>query len=606
MRRFGIALLVLASGLISATATAGARDPVAVQPVTAVAGAFTLLCYHEVRIDVRDYPDPSAVDSAALARQFEWLRGNGYVPVSLDQIVAARRGGKPLPAKAVLLSFDDAYLSFYTHVYPLLREFRFPAVLAVVGKWIDDPHGGPMLFGDQGSVIEASFPSWGQLREMAASGFVEITSHTYGLHLGIPANPQGNLEPAATARIYDAATGSYENDAAWRARVTADLRRNSDVIERETGRRPRAIAWPYGAYNDDLVRIAGELGMPVAMTLDDGANTPEVPLTALRRTLILHNPALAGFVAEVKGPLRPEPVRAVQVDLGDVYSADPAQQERNLSGLLDRIKILRPSHVFLQATADINGDGSAFAAYFPTANLPLRADLFNRVAWQLVTRDRVKVYAVLPVAGFHLSREIVAGIYQDLARHAYFDGVAFEDKLESDGGRNAGTPEFTDFLVSNTRVFRAPLKTMRTLYPEVASATPPLARDLAGFLAAYDYTGLMAVPGDGSVAGLGVRLAALAADASGRPGNMQGATDVRPKVMVMFANAPSRLQQERRAGETQAGSLLAADMRALQLQGLLNFGYASDDFAHDTPPLAVISPAMSLRSNPLTPGGAGK
>jgi biofilm PGA synthesis lipoprotein PgaB len=595
--------------MIAAAATAGARDPAAVQPVTVVAGAFTLLCYHEVRIDVRDYPDPSAVDSAALARQFAWLRGNGYVPVSLDEIVAARRGGKPLPAKAVLLSFDDAYLSFYTHVFPLLREFRFPAVLAVVGKWIDDPHGGPMLFGDQGTVIEASFPSWDQLREMAASGLVEITSHTYGLHLGVPANPQGNLEPAATARIYDAATGNYENDAAWRARVTADLRRNSDVIERETGHRPRAIAWPYGSYNDDLVRIAGELGMPIAMTLDDGANTPDIPLTQLRRTIILHNPALADFIAEVKGPLRPEPIRAIQIDLGDVYSADLVQQEHNLSELLDRIKILRPSHVYLQATADTDGDGNAVAAYFPTASLPLRADLFNRVAWQLVTRDRVKVYAVLPVAGFHLSRETVTGIYQDLARHAYFDGVAFEDKLEPDGGGNARTLEFTDLLVRNTRMFRAPLKTMRTLHPDAVSmpsTTPWLSQDFAGYLAAYDYTGLMVVPGSSSVAGLGARLSTLAADATGRLGTMQRATDVRRKVMVMFANSPARLQQERKADKAPSGSLLAADMRALQLQGVLNFGYAPDDFIHDKPPLAQIAPAMSLRSNPLSPGGMGK
>src|SRR5687768_18422277 len=86
----------------------------------AAADTFPVLCYHEVRDDVRDYPDPYAVDADALVRQFAWLKGNGYQPVSLDEIVEARRGGKPLPAKAVLLSFDDAYLSFYTRVYPLL------------------------------------------------------------------------------------------------------------------------------------------------------------------------------------------------------------------------------------------------------------------------------------------------------------------------------------------------------------------------------------------------------------------------------------------------------------------------------------------------------
>jgi len=117
--------------------------------------------------EVRDFADPFAVDSSALVAQFSWLRENGFVPVSLDAIVAARNGGKALPPKAVLLSFDDAYLSFYTNVYPLLREFDFPAVLGVVGKWIDNPRDGSVQYGEKGTFTNARFPSWSQLREMA-------------------------------------------------------------------------------------------------------------------------------------------------------------------------------------------------------------------------------------------------------------------------------------------------------------------------------------------------------------------------------------------------------------------------------------------------------
>ncbi len=434
MRRFAPAALVLAGLLLAASCmTASAAD------------GFTVLCYHEVRDDVRDYPDPYAVDSAALVRQFAWLRGNGYTPVKLDDILASRQGGRPLPEKAVLLSFDDGYLSFYTRVYPLLREFGFPAVLGVVGKWIDSPADGPLSYGEKGTVSDASFPSWGQLREMAASGLVEIASHTYDLHRGVPANPQGNLEPAATTRIYDAATGGYENDSDWRARVRADLARNADAIERGTGRRPRAIVWPYGSYNDELVRMSGELGMPVALTLNDGRNTPDVPLSALRRVLIEHNPALADFSTEVRGPLFPEPVRVIQVNLDDVYDADPAQQERNLSALLDRVEILRPTHVYLRATT-----AGADAAYFPNRRLPLRADLFNRVAWQLATRDDVKVFAMLPVGGLRLPPEAVAEVYEDLARFASFDGLVFDQAAS----------EVTRQLTARASAFRAPLMTV--------------------------------------------------------------------------------------------------------------------------------------------------
>src|SRR6185503_13397228 len=154
------------------------------QMAAAAADTFIVLCYHEVRDDVRDYPDPYAVDADALVRQFAWLKGNGYQPVSLEEILAARRGGKPLPPKAVLLSFDDAYLSFYTRVYPLLREHRFPAVLGVVGSWIDNPRSATAVYGEKSTVPDAEFPSWGQIREMQASGLVEIASHSYDLHHG--------------------------------------------------------------------------------------------------------------------------------------------------------------------------------------------------------------------------------------------------------------------------------------------------------------------------------------------------------------------------------------------------------------------------------------
>lgn len=549
----------LAAAVTSIAANAAAAEPPAANPYT-VAGAFVALSYHEVRDDVRDYPDPYAVDTAALVRQFAWLRGNGYTPVSLDDIINARKGGKPLPARAVLLTFDDAYLSFYTRVYPLLREFNFPAVLAVVGKWIDDPQAAMVSYGEKGSVSNASFPSWRQLREMAESGLVEIASHTYDLHRGVAANPQGNLQPAATARIYDAATGGHEDDTSWRARVSLDLANSAAVIERETGRRPRVIVWPYGSYNDELLRLAGEWGMSIALTLDDGANTPEVPLTAVRRTLIEHNPALAEFIVEVLGPVYQQPLRVVQINLDDVYNTEPAQQERNLSALLDRIAALKPTHVYLQATSDGDGDGVVDAAWFPNRHIPLKANLFNRAAWQLASRVDLKVYAVMPVAAFHLPQNSVVEVYEDLARDANFDGLVFDDG----GMEAAATPEFTRRLTLRARAFRAPLKTVRATRN---------AQRIPAFAAEYDYVALISP----------VRIP------------LQD-PDIRRQLVYLLEN--SKLPGN--------GALLARQMHALQLGGALNFGYVADDFMHDNPPLAVIAPAMSLRVYPLALGDGKK
>jgi poly-beta-1,6-N-acetyl-D-glucosamine N-deacetylase PgaB len=149
-------------------------------------------------------------------------------------------------------------------------------------------------------------------------------------------------------------------------------------------------------------RIAEELGMPVSFDLE-GRSTPVTrDLHGLARLLVTGNPAVTQLAYELRRDVERDGMRALQIDLDAVYDANPLQQAKNLDALIDRVKKIGPTHVFLQAFADPDGNGSADALYFPNRHLPMRADLFNRVAWQLKTRAGVKVYAWLPVLGYEL------------------------------------------------------------------------------------------------------------------------------------------------------------------------------------------------------------
>ena len=198
-------LLALAAGL-AAAADSDAR--------------FMALSYHEVIADDEKIT-PTAVRASDLARQFAWLKVNDFHPVSVDQILAARDGGPPLPPRAILLTFDDGFKDAYTRAFPLLKLFNYPAVIALVGKWMDVPDG-QMVDYDGEPVPRGKFLDWEQVREMQASGLVEVASHSYNLHRGILANPQGNTQPAATTRLF--ANGQYEDDAANLARLRHELR----------------------------------------------------------------------------------------------------------------------------------------------------------------------------------------------------------------------------------------------------------------------------------------------------------------------------------------------------------------------------------------------
>ena len=421
---------------------------------------FIVLNFHEVNDDQRQGQGLAALslETTELIAQFSWLRENNYHPVSLEDILQASKGGRRLPQNAVLLTFDDGYRSVYTRVFPLLRLFEYPALVALAGSWMEGDDKGTVRYGDI-TVPRSNFITWAQAKEMVNSGYVEIASHSYDLHRGIQANPQGNSLPAATSRRYDGKTG-YESATAYLKRIRDDLSVNAQLIERHLGRKPRSMVWPFGKYSHATIKIARELGIPVTMSLDEGVNDLR-DLSHIRRILVPPRTQLRDFIALLQQPRKPAPVRVAHVNLDDVYDPDDGQQEKNLGVLLDRIKEMEINTVYLQAFADPDGDGNAAALYFPNRHLPMRADLFGRVAWQLQMRSNVRVYAWLPVFSFDLNKErhgavpyvereattdgqgamdyrrvspfsnearqMVGEIYEDLAIHADISGLLFHD-----------------------------------------------------------------------------------------------------------------------------------------------------------------------------------
>ncbi len=623
------------------------------------AGGFLALSYHEVSGDGQRDAAPGAgrhgVEVSHLIAQFTWLRENGYRPVSLAEVEKARAGGKPLPPKAVLLSFDDGYADFHTRVYPVLKLFGYPAVIALVGSWMDAPAGAQVDYDGQKLPREA-FMSWAQVREMVASGLVEVASHSYALHHGVLGNPQGNRQPAATTRIYDPATGSYESDAAYRARIRDDLQRNLRLIERETGKAPRAMVWPYGRYNGTTQQVARELGMPLMLTLEDGANTADTPFESLRRVIVEFNPDLGAFVDEVERVWPEDPQRVVHVDLDYVYSADAGEQERNLSALLDRIQAIRPTTVYLQAYADPDGDGEADALYFPNRTLPMRADLFNRVAWQLETRVGVRVYAWMPVLAFRLppghparddvvqaaadragsayrrlspfsqrARAAITGIYEDLGRHAHFSGLLFHDDGllgdHEDASRAAldvyrgqwGLPDSIDAIRADARA-SAEWSRRKTAWlidftRELAAATATFRAPLKTARNLYAAPVLDPAAQQWFAQSLPEFLRAYDFTALMAMPHLEGAQRPAQFLQSLVRSVDAQPQgldrtvfelqaRDWRKGAPMRSGELADWVRQLELAGARNIGYYPDDLRADVPVLRRIVPAFSVRSLP--------
>jgi len=117
--------------------------------VAARADELQVLCYHDVRDDVRGFLDPDqfAVATETLIAHLDWMSAEGYQFVTLDAVLDSRAGKAKLPAKSVLLTFDDCYLSFYTRVSQILKLYDAPAVFALVTEWIEVEAGQEIDYG---------------------------------------------------------------------------------------------------------------------------------------------------------------------------------------------------------------------------------------------------------------------------------------------------------------------------------------------------------------------------------------------------------------------------------------------------------------------------
>ena len=148
--------------------------------------------------------------------------------------------------------------------------------------------------------------------------------------------------------------------------------------------------------------------MPISLTLDDAENQPVNSFSRLPRILIQKHMDAALLAKEIQKHQQQRtdndrPQKIMHVDIDYIYDPDPQQQERNLGLLLDRIQQIGVNTVYLQAFSDPDGNGSADLVYFPNRYIPMRADLFNRVAWQIQTRTQVRrVYAWMPVFAWEL------------------------------------------------------------------------------------------------------------------------------------------------------------------------------------------------------------
>ncbi len=549
---------------------------------------FVSVAFHDV-VDDPAGLDGDAVTTARLVAFFDYLRGAGWTAITLDDVDAARRGERALPDKAILLTFDDGFASLYTRVYPLLLAYGVPIVATLEVSWLEPSAGSQVPYGD-GSVPREKFVSWEQVREMARSGLVEFASHSYDLHRAVPANPQGNVMPAAVNRLH--VDGAYEGEAAYRARVLDDLQRSRDVLASVLGQPPRALAWPFGRYSAVTTEIAQSLGFRFALTLDPEPADAAVPM-ALARYLPTANPVLAEIDANLRfRPRLPSMQRMVCVDPATLWTGDAGTTDVRLGRLIERVRQLGSTAVVIDALAR-DARGRVDASWFPSGELPLRADLLSRLAWQLQSRAGVEVWLRLSPA------EALAALGDAARVHRLFGELGIQ--VPASGLFVEGAPGLVGLRVEVDEEGAMPWQ-VRQLRAQ--SAGTALAPTDALVLQAYQEVSRWRSK---------FKLVLLAsADAPYKPSAVADLTlfpatvESAPQVIERFvAQRPPGINAGRRIGlwfvdsEPPAAAALVGAARRFRSSGGNAFGWCPDDALADAPPAAQLAPDVSASSFPI-------
>ncbi|MGB0119494.1 MAG: polysaccharide deacetylase family protein [Solirubrobacterales bacterium] len=198
-------------------------------------GPVPILMYHVIGEPAGEvtYPDLYlSVDD--FSEQVDWLDRNGYTAVTLIQVQNAWFDGGTLPAKPIVLSFDDGYLGHYVDAMPVLRE-----------------HGwaGQLNLKAEGSDLSSK-----QVKKMIRAGW-EIASHTT-THPDLP-----SLGPEA---------------------LETELVGSKQKLENDLGIEIVNFCYPAGQYDDEVVAAVEAAGYRGATTVDPGLAERNEPFTLKR------------------------------------------------------------------------------------------------------------------------------------------------------------------------------------------------------------------------------------------------------------------------------------------------------------------------------------
>lgn len=213
--------------------------------------ALPIVMYHHISKNPETW-GPYVVSESEFEADLRRLRDRGYETVSVQNLLDWEAGRFEMPEKPCMITLDDGAWSTAAYAEPLLAEYGFCGVAAVIGavctKFSENGEHDP----------ELSSLSWEAARDMAERGTVEVICHSWDMH---------SLSPRRGC-----SRRAGESEAAYRYALSKDLSRFLMEAEAHGLELSPAVAYPYGAYSKATVEAVRDFGFPAAFTCNERVN----------------------------------------------------------------------------------------------------------------------------------------------------------------------------------------------------------------------------------------------------------------------------------------------------------------------------------------------
>jgi peptidoglycan/xylan/chitin deacetylase (PgdA/CDA1 family) len=222
-----------------------------------------VLMYHSIAADAARRFRRFAVDPGEFAAQMGYLDAEGYSPVTAAGVIASGSSGDPLPPRAVVITFDDAYTDFYSAALPVLRDHDFRATLFVATAYVGSAARWNRRVGEENRGIL----SWHALRDVAGEG-VEVAAHSH-------THPQlDRLSPSA---------------------ISDEVTRSRCLTEDNLAVGVEGFAYPFGYCNHAARAAVAAAGFRYAYVVDDLVAGPGDDVLRLPRLTVSAGIGVAGL-----------------------------------------------------------------------------------------------------------------------------------------------------------------------------------------------------------------------------------------------------------------------------------------------------------------------